>query len=194
MTIKRAGLFSIHKLLLSGFAALAFVLQPFSGILIQTAAALVPPAGANTVCAVGCTTTTVQAGLDLGGTVFVHNGTYTEQLTFTHDDTTLIGESQLGVILKPLSNSYGQGLTSQLKTNITVKNLSIQTNAASGGYALKAYGGYNLTLQDLSISGNGTTFFRHFTLLTLLLAILAKTDSHSPANILPLIRIPATYT
>lgn len=91
-----------------------------------------------------------------GGRVHVANGTYTEKLVFVKNGTQLIGESRAGVILTPLSNQYGQGLTSEGLSDITVKNLTIKATTASGGYALKVHNGSNFNFSDLTLIGPGS--------------------------------------
>lgn len=93
-----------------------------------------------------------------GGTVHVANGTYSEALVVKKQGTQLVGESRDGVKIAPLSNQYGQGLTSEGLSKISFSNFTI--NAASsngGGYALKAHNGSNLKITNVTVNGAGPT-------------------------------------
>jgi hypothetical protein len=106
--------------------------------------------------------TSVQNGLDRivsGGTVHVANGTYTEALQLNVVGTKLVGASRGGVVIKPTSNAYGQGLTSEGVNDITIRNLTIQASAApfTGNAAIKIHNVNGLTIDNVSVLGAGKT-------------------------------------
>lgn len=109
---------------------------------------------------------TVQGGLNAitkNGTVNVKNGIYTEGssnpangLTFTNPGTHLVGESEAGTIIVPVSNEYGQGLTSEGVGEVTMGNLTVKGTSTSGGAALKFHNFSGLTLSNIDVTGVGT--------------------------------------
>ena len=90
-----------------------------------------------------------------GGRVHIANGNYTEKLNIVVPGTQLIGQSQAGVIVTPLSNQYGQGLTSQGISGVSVNNMTIEATSTSGVSAIKLYNAQNITLNNLTVTGVG---------------------------------------
>lgn len=113
--------------------------------------------------------TSVQKGLNRiveGGTVHVADGTYTEGgtaqgqgLLFTVKNTKLVGQSRAGTIITPLSNEYGQGLTTEGVDGASIKNLTVKasTSAFTGNSAIKAHNANGFTVENVDVIGAGRT-------------------------------------
>jgi hypothetical protein len=109
---------------------------------------------------------TVQGGLNAitkNGIVNVKNGIYTEGssnpadgLTFTNPGTRLVGESEAGTVIVPVSNEYGYGLTSERVGDVTISNLTVNGTSTSGGSALKFHNFSGLTLSNIDVTGIST--------------------------------------
>ncbi|MDB5161630.1 MAG: hypothetical protein JWM52_138 [Candidatus Saccharibacteria bacterium] len=100
--------------------------------------------------------TSVQSALNrtvAGGTTHVANGTYTEKISLTKGDVTIIGQNRNNTIIKPLNNEYGMGFTSEGFSNVTLSRLTISTtnSATNGGSAIKFHNAENIRVNNVSV-------------------------------------------
>lgn len=86
----------------------------------------------------------IQTAIDLlnpGGTIYIKEGTYTENITVSSKSIRLVGESRSGVVIQPSTNS--PVLTFQNSSGCVVENLTVDGGGTSNGVSLAVSGDTN---------------------------------------------------
>jgi hypothetical protein len=101
------------------------------------------------------TLVTAVAAASSGDTIKIENGNYTESSTVNigggKDGLVIEGESESGVVITNTAN-YGFSVTAD---NVTIKNVTIETQYASSGYHIKIAHNSGFTIENVTLNGNG---------------------------------------